>query len=297
MNTTEHASRMASTYSIGTFARIVAAGGDRGFMNLGFADDPHRPGSTVRRQRRLAGLVLAAIGPASGQTLLDIGCGKGGMANAIGRLVSGPRVIGVNIDEHQLTIAKRPQVPRAGFVVGDAERLPFTTATFDTVYAVEVLSHIGDKESFFAELARVLRPGGRLVLAVVALTRPYHTFGTEERAHLVRVADQFSEWPEDIPTLAELRGLLTAADLRIAESRELTTGVFRPRHDTFVRMNWWAQHRNPLFRRAFAVLAALRWRLRAQEFLAFLAVNTEIDPDPFYEYHLIIGEAAKEAVS
>jgi ubiquinone/menaquinone biosynthesis C-methylase UbiE len=294
MSATGHAARMAATYSTGAFARTVAAGGNPGLMNLGFADDPRRPGSTARRQRRLAELVLAAISPAPGQVLLDVGCGKGGMANLIGRLAPGARVMGVNIDRHQLAIARRRRVPGVGFATGDAERLPFATAAFDTVYAVEVLSHIGDKKAFFGELARVLRPGGRLVLAVIALTRPYRAFGVDECAHLVRVADLFSERPEDIPTLAELHDLLATGGLRISGTRDLTTGVFRPRHDAFKRMRRWAGHRNPLARAAFAAAVALRWRLRAREFTTFLTVNTEMDPGLFYEYHLLTGEAAEE---
>jgi len=289
-----HAVRMAATYSTGAFARTVAAGGNQGFMNLGFVDDSHRPGSTARRQRRLAELVLAAISPDTGQVLLDVGCGKGGMANLIGRLAPGACVIGVNIDRHQLAIARRRPVPRVGFTTGDAERLPLATGTFDTVYAVEVLSHIGDKKALCGELARVLRPGGRLVLAVITLTRPIRAFGEDERMHLARVADLFSERPEDIPTFAELHDLLAASGLPICEASDLTTGVFRPRHDAFVRMRRWAYSRNLLARATFAAAVALRWRLRAQEFATFLTVNTEMDPGLFYEYHLITCEAVKK---
>lgn len=299
MSATGHAARMAATYSTGAFARTVAAGGNPGLMNLGFAADPHRPGSTARRQRRLAELVLAELSPAPGQVLLDIGCGKGGMVNLIGRLAPGARIMGVNIDCHQLAVARRRQSPGVGFFAGEAERLPFATAAFDTVYAIEVLSHIGDKKALFGELARVLRPGGRLVLAAITLTCPYLAFGADERTHLVRVADLFSERPEDIPTLAELHGLLASEGLHVSRVRDLTAGVFRPRHDTFVRMRRWACHRNPLARAAFATVVALRWRLRAREFATFLTVNTEMDPGLFYEYHLLTGEAAakEEGVS
>lgn len=294
MSATGHAARMAATYSTGAFARTVAAGGNSGLMNLGFADDPHRPGSTARRQRRLAELVLAELSPAPGQVLLDVGCGKGGMANLIGRVAPGAHVMGVNIDRHQLVIARRRQAPGVGFTTGDAERLPFAGGAFDTVYAIEVLSHIGDKKALFGELSRALRPGGRLVLAAITLTRPYPTFGADERAHLAQVADQFSERPEDIPTLAELHDLLAAEGLSVSQTRDLTVGVFRPRHDTFVRMRRWACHRNPLARAAFATAVALRWRLRAREFVTFLTVNTEMDPGLFYEYHLLTAEALKE---
>jgi SAM-dependent methyltransferase len=296
MNAVERAGRMALTYSTGAFASTVDAGGDAGFMNLGFAPDLRRPGSTVQRQRCLARLVLDAIGPAAGQTLLDVGCGKGGMANLIGRLIPEARVVGVNIDYHQLVTAWRHRDAGVEFVTAEAERLPFGAAAFDTIYAVEVLSHIIDKKAFVDELTRVLRSGGRVVLAVIALARPYRSFGPDEQAHLVRVADLFAERPEDIPTLAGLRELLAAAGLRVAESRDLSGGVFGPRHDAFVRMHRWLRHRNPLFRAGFAAVVAVRWRLRRREFAEFLAVNTAMHPNRLYEYHLLtLVNDAKEA--
>jgi len=287
MSHADHAERMAQTYSTGDFCRVVAAGGDIGFMNLGYAPNPRRPGSTVSRQRNVAGMVFEAVSPAAGQALLDVGCGRGGMVNLIGRLVPDARIIGVNIDRNQLVTAQAHRAGAATFVAAAAERLPFADSAFDTVYAVEILSHVSDKTTFADEFVRVLRPGGRAVLAFIALTRPYPSFARKEREHLRRVADLFAELPDDIPTLASARAAFEEAGLRVIACRDLSDGVFTPRHNMFVRMLRWLRHANPLARAGFAAVVAWRWTLRPQELVDFLAINTASHPGRFYEYHLM----------
>ncbi|MGC4876233.1 methyltransferase domain-containing protein [Micromonospora sp. DT43] len=282
-----HLHRMAHTYSVGSFARVVAAGGNLGFMNLGFASDPVRPGTTSVRQRRMAQMVLDAVAPASGERLLDVGCGSGGMVGLITRRCPDARPVGLNIDQLQLARARVVAPGRPGFVAANAERLPFLDATFDAILSVELLSHIADKAALVAELARVLRPGGRIVLAYIALARNYADFPDEQRTHLRRVAEFFAEQPRDIPTRTTVEAHFAAVGLRPTAHSDLTDGVFGPRHHEFLRLLRWLGHDNDLVRRAAARWARVRWGVDPHELTRFLAANTAAHPCRFYEYHLL----------
>jgi 2-polyprenyl-3-methyl-5-hydroxy-6-metoxy-1,4-benzoquinol methylase len=100
---------------------------------------------------------------------LDAGCGDGRYLAALPDLGELPqRVVGVDIAESILGTARRATT-LAGFepelVRANLERLPFGGAEFDLVVSVQVLEHLLDPDAGVRELARVLRPGGLLVLS------------------------------------------------------------------------------------------------------------------------------------
>ncbi|MBO1413381.1 cyclopropane-fatty-acyl-phospholipid synthase family protein [Streptomyces sp. FH025] len=99
--------------------------------------------------------------------LLDVGCGIGGPAAAIARY-TGAEVTGVNICGHQVRLAR--SLHRGGelgrrltFVEADAMALPFGAAEFDGVFSIEALCYAPDKHHAYAQIAKVLRPGGGFV--------------------------------------------------------------------------------------------------------------------------------------
>jgi SAM-dependent methyltransferase len=101
-----------------------------------------------------------------GQCLLDIGCGAGQTAIPAARL--GYRVTGVDIAENLIeTAAGRAQAENldARFDVGDAEALPYPDASFDVVITLIGAMFAPRPERVVSEIARVLRPGGRLCMA------------------------------------------------------------------------------------------------------------------------------------
>lgn len=112
-------------------------------------------------------LDLAAIAP--GMRVLDAGCGFGGTLACLEERVEGLGLIGLNIDPRQLRRAADLARARRGssvrFVAADACTLPFADASFERVLAVECIFHFPSRAAFLAEVRRVLRPGGVLVLS------------------------------------------------------------------------------------------------------------------------------------
>jgi 2-polyprenyl-6-hydroxyphenyl methylase / 3-demethylubiquinone-9 3-methyltransferase len=104
--------------------------------------------------------------PADGGLLVDLGCGGGLMAPAVARL--GYRHVGVDLGDAGLRVARAHGVlPVRGSVL----EAPLADGCADVVLACEVLEHVEDDVAVLEECARLLRPGGTLVLDALADTR------------------------------------------------------------------------------------------------------------------------------
>lgn len=130
------------------------------------------------------------LGLADGARVLDVGCGDGRHMHA-SALAAAVDVVGVDLDSERLHRAREDHVAYVAdeangqFAVAEADalRLPFPDDAFDAVVCSEVLEHLPDYEGAVDELARVLRPGGRLGVSVPrygpervcwALSEEYH---------------------------------------------------------------------------------------------------------------------------
>ncbi|GAA0544853.1 hypothetical protein GCM10010172_28080 [Paractinoplanes ferrugineus] len=128
------------------------------------ADQWWHPGGEFEMLHWLAEARAALIPPAgrAGAVLLDAGCGAGLMAPHV--LGKGYRHVGVDLGRTGLELAARHGVQP---VNGDVTALPFADATADVVAAGEILEHVTDLPGTVAELSRVLRPGGLVVIDTV----------------------------------------------------------------------------------------------------------------------------------
>jgi demethylmenaquinone methyltransferase/2-methoxy-6-polyprenyl-1,4-benzoquinol methylase len=116
-----------------------------------------------RRWRRLA--AEAVVRP--GDAVLDACCGTGDLAIAAER--AGGRVTGLDFSE-QMLVRARGKSDSVEWVLGDVTALPFDDASFDAVTVGFGIRNVPDLEAGLAELARVVRPGGRV--ACLEITRP-----------------------------------------------------------------------------------------------------------------------------
>jgi SAM-dependent methyltransferase len=109
---------------------------------------------------------VAEAGLAAGGTAIDVGCGTGRAVPALREAV-GPSgtVVAVDLTPEMLEQARpRCAAARAALVLADARRLPLADGSADAIFAAGLVTHLPDPAAGFAELARVIRPGGRLVL-------------------------------------------------------------------------------------------------------------------------------------
>jgi demethylmenaquinone methyltransferase / 2-methoxy-6-polyprenyl-1,4-benzoquinol methylase len=142
-------------HAIGLFAGLPAEYGRMGAV-LSFGQDP--------RWRRA---LVDAIDPQPDQRVLDVATGTGLVAFTLARR-GGREVIGLDQSEDMLAgararLAAEPALEgRVRFVSGEAERLPFDAADFDALTFTYLLRYVDDPAATMRELARVVKPGGRI---------------------------------------------------------------------------------------------------------------------------------------
>jgi SAM-dependent methyltransferase len=111
-----------------------------------------------------AAVAKAALAP--GSIVLDAGCGTGRALPALRAAVgSSGTVIGLDLTDEMLRVAReRGRASVAALVVGDVRRLPLADGSVDGIFAAGLVMHLPDVAAGLAELARITRPGGSLVL-------------------------------------------------------------------------------------------------------------------------------------
>lgn len=164
----------------------------------------------------------ARLGP--GDRVLDVACGTGVVTlEAARRVAPTGAVIGLDVNEGMLGVARR-KAPQLEWRHGRAEALPFETGTFDAVTSQFALMFFEDRPKALGEMRRVLKPGGRLAVAVwdAAERTPGYAavIALLERLFGRQVADALRA-PFVLGDPAALRGLFASAGLRDVEIRTL----------------------------------------------------------------------------
>ncbi|QDQ11452.1 methyltransferase domain-containing protein [Streptomyces spectabilis] len=195
-------------------------------IHAGYWQDAQDTSNVAQAADRLTGLVGQRLRAGAGQHVLDVGCGSGRPAVRIAA-ASGSRVTGITVSGHQLSLARaRPETSAADgmleFRQADAMQLPFPDASFDAAYAIESLLHMSDQRTALAHLARVLRPGGRLVVADLCLSAVPH--GAD--ADAVAAASQVFQ-VSSIASPDEYRTLLEEAGFKVEECSDIAPHVRR----------------------------------------------------------------------
>jgi SAM-dependent methyltransferase len=119
---------------------------------------------TTPARKRLLRRYLHDLAP--GSNVLDYGCGRGEFTEYLASL--GFRAVGVDLSPLAIRFNRR-DFPHLEFVDLDGDRVPLADGSFDAVWSSEVIEHVYDVHAVFAEFARLLRTGGRLII-----TTPYH---------------------------------------------------------------------------------------------------------------------------
>ena len=175
---------------------------------LAARDEPNRPNlqlyEHIRGNTDLGGLKV-----------LEVSCGHGGGAEYFARTQQPATYVGLDLNPEAIrTCQERHHAPGLSFQVGDAQQLPFADASFDVVFNVEASHCYPDFPGFVAEVARVLKPGGRFFHADL------------------RYRNGVEEW---------VAALVNQTQLRLDEMRLITPEVVRgmelntPRYTAMVR--------------------------------------------------------------
>ncbi len=161
-----------------------------------------------RSHARLTEWGLSHVPTASSDTILDIGCGGGRTIARLAAIATGGKVYGVDFSEESVAVSRKTNraavdARRVDVLHAPVSQLPFSSAMFDLVTAVETHYYWPDLVSDLREVLRVLKPGGALAIIAEAYK-----------------GGKYDKILQRLETL-QRRGIMNYAHLTVAEHRDL----------------------------------------------------------------------------
>jgi ubiquinone/menaquinone biosynthesis C-methylase UbiE len=158
--------------------------------------------------------VLDAVKIPEGGLLLDVACGTGYFLMRAAKR-KGAKVAGIDLSPGMVRLASERLPGNANLRVGDAEHLPWPDGIFDVVTCTASFHHFANPQAALAEMKRVLKPGGQLVLADAWWPTPFRQITNAMFVPLMREGDV------RIYSLREVTAMLEAAQLKVVFWRRI----------------------------------------------------------------------------
>jgi ubiquinone/menaquinone biosynthesis C-methylase UbiE len=168
---------------------------------------------------------LAELRLGAGDRLLDVACGAGALVIDVAPRVE--RAVGIDLSEGMLEIARSRQLgaPDAArlanveFLLGRSDAMPFDDGSFTALVCTTALHHFPDPQRSIDEMARVLEPGGRLVIGDAC--RDLLTTKLADRLYR-----RFEEGHVGLQRKRDIEAMLTRAGLRVTRSRHVWLHIY-----------------------------------------------------------------------
>jgi ubiquinone/menaquinone biosynthesis C-methylase UbiE len=197
-------------YDEGAVDWFAAMMGDNSHVGYWASADDSSP--LAEATDRLTDLMIQKTGVGPGSRVLDVGCGVGGPAIRLAR-ATGAEVVGIAISAEQVRRATAlaeatGMQQQVRFQHADAMDLQFPAESFDAVWAFESIMHMPDRQRVLEQIARVLRPGGRLTLTDMFEREPIPADDQPAAAELLKSMESTLASLDDYPRILRAAGLL-----------------------------------------------------------------------------------------